>query len=57
VTAALDEISLWPVDTCSKAMSFQKAMDSGFLVAVEVLHTVLEVLIALHCCETNYNNK
>jgi len=44
VTAALDNISLWSGDTSSKAVSFLKSMDSGFLVAVEILHTVLEVL-------------
>ena len=43
VVASLDDMSVWPGDTGSKATSFIKSMDSGFLVAMEILHTVLEV--------------
>jgi len=43
VAASLDDISVWAGDTGSKAVSYIKAMDSGFLVAMEILHTVLEV--------------
>ena len=43
VAASLDDISVWAGDTGSKALSYIKPMDSGFLVAMEILHTVLEV--------------
>jgi len=43
VVASLDDIAVWPGDSGSKAVSYMRSMDSGFLVAVEILHTVLEV--------------
>ena len=43
IVASLDDVSVWSGFSGSKAASFLKSMDSGFLVAVEILYTVLEV--------------
>ena len=43
VCASLDDIALWPGDANGKALLFSASLNDAFVVALEVLVSVLEV--------------
>ena len=43
VCASLDDIVLWPGDASGKALLFSTSLNDAFVVALEVLVSVLEV--------------
>ena len=45
ILASLDCICSWPGESGNKAVVYTKSLDGGFLVALEILHPVLEVKI------------
>ena len=49
ILASLESLSSWSGESGNKAVIYTKSLDGAFLVALEILHSVLEVKIKIVC--------